>query len=84
MIYRKLFLNMSIFKKEMLLPTKKYRKIYKDIKLNMYIDYFRFTFCSNLMRNTDINVWKFMCVGVEFLACNVLVHTRSEQKIIGN
>ena len=28
--------------------------------------------------------WKFVCVGVEFLALNVLMHTRSDQKVIGN
>ena len=25
-----------------------------------------------------------VCVGVEFLACNVLLHTKSEQKVIGS
>ena len=25
-----------------------------------------------------------MCVGVEFLVFNVLLHTKSEQKVIGN
>ena len=36
------------------------------------------------MCNWDIKGKKFVCVGVEFVAFNVLVHTKSEQKVIGN
>ena len=36
------------------------------------------------MCNKDIESYKFMCVGVIFLAFNVLLHTKSEQKVIGN
>ena len=43
-------------------------------------DYFCITFCSNLMYNKDIKGYKFVCVGV----FNVLLHTKSEQKVIGN
>ena len=32
----------------------------------------------------DIKGYKFMFVGVEFLAFNVLLHTRSDQKVISN
>ena len=41
--------------------------------------YFLITFCSDLMCNKDI-VW----VGVEFLAFNVFLHTKSEEKVMGN
>ena len=43
-------------------------------------DYFCIPFCSNLMCNIGI----FVSVKVEFLAFNVLLHTKSEQKVIGN
>ena len=47
--------------------------------------YFRFTFCLDLMFNKDIIDWKFVCVGTKFLDVNVvLLHTKSEQKVIGN
>ena len=47
-------------------------------------DYFRTTFCLYLMCIKDIKRWKFVCVGVECIAFNVLMHTKSEQKVIGN
>ena len=47
-------------------------------------DYFRITFSLDLMCNKDIKGQKFMCLGVEFLAYNVLLRTKSEQKVIGN
>ena len=36
------------------------------------------------MCNKDIKGYKFVCDGVKFLAPNVSVHTKSEQKMIGN
>ena len=45
----------------------------------MYKDYFRITFCSDLMCSRGIKDY-----GVEFIAFNVLLHTKSEQKVIGN
>ena len=42
--------------------------------------YFRITFCSNLMLNRDINGLKLVCVGVEFLAFNILLRIKFEQK----
>ena len=47
-------------------------------------DYFRITFCLDSMCKTDIKGWKFVCVYVEFLAFNVLLRIKSEQKEIGN
>ena len=35
------------------------------------------------MCNRDIEGQKFVCVGVKFLAFNVLLHTKFEQKVIG-
>ena len=52
----------------------------KDIKK----DYFCITFCMYLMRKMDINVQKFVCVGVKFLAFNVLLRIESEKKVIAN
>ena len=43
-------------------------------------DYFR----SDLMCNRDIKGQKFVYFGVEFLPFNVLLHTKSKQKFIGN
>ena len=40
------------------------------------------TFGSDLICNTDIKGKKFVCVGVDFLAFNVLLHIKSEQKVI--
>ena len=37
-----------------------------------------------LMCNMDIKGQKFVCMGVNYLAFNVLLHTKSEQKVIGN
>ena len=45
---------------------------------------FSYNFFSDLMYNKDVKGWKFVCVGVEFLAYSVLFHTRSEQKVIVN
>ena len=41
-------------------------------------DYFRITFCLNLMLNRDIKSQKLVFVEVE------LLDTKSEQKVIGN
>ena len=46
--------------------------------------YFCITFCSDQMYNKDIKDYKFVCVEVEFLAFNVLFHTKSAQRVIGN
>ena len=44
-----------------------------------------YQFCSDLMCNKDIKGYKFVCVGVEVLAFNVLMHTtKSYQKVIDN
>ena len=40
--------------------------------------------CSDFLCNRDIKGKKFVCVGVEFLAFNVLLLIRSEEKVIGN
>ena len=44
--------------------------------------YFRVTFCSHLICNNNIKDKKFVCVGVEFLAFNILLNTKYEQKVI--
>ena len=49
-------------------------------KISISVSFFR----SDLMGNKDITGYKFLCVGVEFLAFNVSLHTKSEQKFIGN
>ena len=36
------------------------------------------------MYNKEITVYKFVCVGVEFLAFNVLLRSKSEQKVVVN
>ena len=41
-------------------------------------------FLSDLKCNKDIKGLKFVCVGVEFLSFNVLLHTKSIQKLRGN
>ena len=46
------------------------------------MDYFRTTFCSDLMCNKILKVINSL-VGVEFLTFNVLLRTKSEQKVIG-
>ena len=56
---------------------------YSTYNLFLYV-YFRITFCSDLMGNRDIIGLKFVCVGDEFLAFNVLLRIKSEQKVIGN
>ena len=58
------------------------KNVIKPYVSNKY--YFRITFCSDLMCNKDIKGYKFVCVGVKFLAFNVLLHTNSEQIVIGN
>ena len=50
----------------------------------MIKDYFLLSFCSELVCNKDIKGYKFVRARVEFLAFNVLLHTKSEQKVIGN
>ena len=45
-------------------------------------DYFRITFSSVLMCFKILNV-KSSCFGGEFQFFNVLLHTKSEQKMIG-
>ena len=47
-------------------------------------DYFRIIFCSDSMSNSNIKGSKLMCLGVEFIAFNVLLRIKSEQKVIGN
>ena len=49
------------------------------IKFLVYKDYFRITFCLDLICNKDIKDYRFVCVGVEFLAFNVLLHTLSKK-----
>ena len=46
--------------------------------------YFCNTFCLDLMCNKDIKGRKFVCLGVQFLAFSVLLHTKSEQRVRGN
>ena len=47
-------------------------------------EYFRISFCLDLMRKRDIIEFNFVCVGVEFLDFNVLLPIKFEQKVIGN
>ena len=48
-------------------------KVLKTIHITLSLD---------LMCNNDIKGQKFVCLGVGFLAFNVLLHTKSEQKEI--
>ena len=47
-------------------------------------DYLRITFFSDLIRIRDIKGEKLVCVGIEFLAFDVILRIKSEQKVIGN
>ena len=64
-------------------------ELYKTVLYHIFIekgqkDYFRITFCLNLIFNKDVKGQKIACVGVEFVAFNVLFHTQFEQKVLGN
>ena len=52
--------------------------------LTMKKHYFRTTFSSGMMGNRDIKGYKFVCVGIKFLAFSVLLRIKSEQKVVGN
>ena len=59
---------------------KKYLRIYCLIIHRIF-----YHFCSDLMCNKDIKGYKFVCLGFEVLAFNVLMHTtKSYQKVIDN
>ena len=59
---------------------------FAEFKINNVIvkNYFRITFCSDLMHNKDIKGYKFVCEGVKFLAFIVLLRIKSKQKVNGN
>ena len=51
-------------------------------KIHKY--YFRITFCSDLICNKILMVRNSLVWGRNILTINVLLHTKSEQKVIGN
>ena len=67
-------LNARIFKKFYDLgENKNWKNTCLSIYVVFYPNYFRITFCSDLMRKRDIDGWKFVCVGVEILVFSVLL-----------
>ena len=58
---------------------KKIQKLKKSAIRKFSKKYFHITFYLVLMCNRDNKDYKFLCVGVEFIAFNVSLHTKSEQ-----